>query len=429
MNQKWQKMLAILHQDVIPATGCTEPISLAYAAAVAARDLQGEEITSIEAFVSSNLMKNGMGVTVPGTGIKGLPIAAAVGSLGGDPEGGLQVLSALTPDVVEKGKQMLANGQVSVEVANVPYVLYSEVNVHSANHHSRVCIANAHTNIIHHECDGQVISHQEVGSAVEIGEKEKFLQTLTAREVFDFAMDVPLDEIAFLKEAATLNDKLAEEGLTGNYGLALGACMKDNVENGLLSDDMMNQIVTITTAASDARMGGAPFPAMTNSGSGNQGIAATEPVTVLARYKKVDEETLIRALALSHMMAVYIHGYLPKLSALCAVSTAAMGSAAGMAWLLGKSFQVVEHALCTMTGDLMGMICDGAANSCAAKVSTASSSAVRAALLAQSGRKIMGTDGLVADDVDDSLRNIGQLACVGMKQTDVEILNIMLKKK
>ena len=423
----WENIVNVLKKEIVPATGCTEPISLAFAAAQAAKIL-GEPVERIEGYVSANMMKNGMGVIVPGTAMAGLPIAAAVGVLGGDPAGGLQVLKYLSAETVAAGKKMVAEKKVTVAVTEVPYVLYSEVRVYGSHHWAKVCIANTHTNIISIEKDGKLLLDNPPLNDSQEAEEKAFLQQLTAKQVYDFATQVPIESIRFMKEAAVLNDALADAGLSGGYGLHLGATMCKNKVKGLVGDDLQSQIMMITVAASDARMGGAPLPSMTNSGSGNQGIMATEPVSVVARYVQADEEALIRALTLSHLMAVYIHGQLPKLSALCAVSTAAMGAAAGVAWLFDHNFEVVTYALSTMTGDLIGMVCDGAANSCSMKVATASGAAFRAVLLALDGVRVTGNEGLVSNQLDESIRNIGNLACNGMVETDKEILQIMLHK-
>lgn len=426
----WNKMIGIIKQDVTPATGCTEPIALAYAAATAAREL-GEAVRFVDARVSANLMKNGMGVTVPGTGTPGLYIAAAVGALGGDAGAGLQVLKALTPDVVALGKQYVADGKVTVSVReDTPHVLYAEVVVYGENHRVRVVITDDHTNIVFVEKDGQVLLDQRTEAGSGEDPKIAFLHTLTLADIVDFAEHVPLADIAFLQEAERLNDQLSQEGLTGKYGLKIGYTLQQMVDKDLLSDDLSHRIQIRTVAASDARMGGAAFPAMTNSGSGNQGIAATEPVTVVADSLGVTPERRLRALALSSMVAIYAHGYLPKLSAFCATVTASMGAAAGMAWLLAEKdpLQVIEKALATMSGSIVGMVCDGAANSCSMKVSASVHAAYEAVLLALNDVRVQGTDGLVANAAEECLKNVGLLASRGMQQTDDEILKIMLQK-
>ena len=428
-KEKWDRFISIMRADVIPATGCTEPVSLAFAAAVAAKHL-GQPVERIEAKVSANLMKNGMGVMVPGTGRTGLYIAAATGALGGNSDKGLEVLEGIGSDHIAAAKEMVDSGKVTIAVAAVKNILYAEAIVWHGKHFVKAAIADSHTNLVCIEEDGVPVLQASSATVDKTEEKNAFLQSCTTREIYDFAVQADYESICFIKNAAEINDRLSEEGLTGKYGLTLASALKDKIARGFIGEDLQSKVTIATVAASDARMGGARFPAMTNSGSGNQGITATEPVCVVARHIGATEETLVRALAMSHMMAIYIHSHLPKLSALCAVATAAMGAAAGMAWLLDEKhrFDAVSNALSTMTGDLIGMACDGAANSCAMKVGTAVTSAFRAVMLALDNIRITGDEGLVANGVDESIRNIGKLACIGMKQTDVEILNIMMTK-
>lgn len=426
-TELWPEFIKAVQKEVAPALGCTEPISLALASAIAAERL-GKTPEYIVAKVSPNLMKNGMGVTVPGTGMVGLPIAAAVGALGGDPDGKLEVLKRLTPDIVAEGKRMLAEQRVQVGIADVPNVLYSESRVSNGEDWVRVCIADRHTNVVLIEQNGNEIYRADPLSS-EADEQGYTLADATARDVYDFAVNAPLEDIRFILDAASLNNALSQEGMNGRYGLHIGATLQRQVEHGLLSQGLLTNILMRTSAASDARMGGAVLPAMSNSGSGNQGIAATMPVVVVAEHLNADEETLARALMLSHLMAVYIHSKLPKLSALCAVTTASMGAAAGMAWLLKGSFEPVSMAICSMIGDVAGMICDGASNSCAMKVSTSASAAYKAVLMALDQSGVTGNEGIVADDVDQSIRNLCDLACGSMMQTDRQILDIMVSKQ
>jgi len=424
-NSLWPEFLKAIKHEVVPALGCTEPISLALASALATRYL-GAVPERIDAKVSANLMKNGMGVTVPGTGMVGLPIAAAVGALGGDPDGGLEVLKNLSAEVVEAGKRMLAEKKVSIQIAHVPHILYAESRVSHGSDWVRVCIADAHTQVVLIEKNGSMVFESPTSS--DSADAKYSLSGATARDVFDFATTAPFADIAFILEAEKLNVRLSQEGMSGHFGLHIGATMKRQVERGLLSDDLQTKILMLSSAASDARMGGAIFPAMSNSGSGNQGIAATLPVSVMAEHLKVDEETLARALMLSHLMAVYIHGKLPKLSALCAVTTAAMGSAAGMAWLLQGGYQATSMAICSMIGDVAGMICDGASNSCSMKVSTSAMAAYKAVLMALDNSRVTGQEGIVDDSVDASIANLCALASQSMVHTDRQIIQIMVDK-
>lgn len=428
INPLWEEFIKAVKKEVVPALGCTEPISLAFAAAVAAKYLD-EPVESIEAKVSANLMKNGMGVTVPGTGTTGLLIAAAVGALGGDPDAKLEVLKNLTMEQVAAGKEMIREGRVKLSIANVPNILYSEARVIHGENSVRVCIADTHINVVLIEKNGTVLFEATEAKTILDTTTDYSMSGVHARDIFDFALEAPLEMISFIREAGAMNDFLSKEGMSGHYGLQIGATMNRQIDKGLLSDGLLTKVLMHTAAASDARMGGATLPAMTNSGSGNQGIAATMPVIVVGEYVKADEETLTRALMLSHMMAIYIHDKLPKLSALCAVTTASMGAAAGMAYLLKGDFATVSMAISNMIGDVAGMICDGASNSCAMKVSTSVMSAYKGVLMALDGIRVTGNEGIVSEDVDQSIINLGQLACHGMIQTDEQILKIMLNKQ
>lgn len=425
-EQLASEFLKAVKHEVVPALGCTEPISLALASAIATRHLSAVP-ERIEGKVSANLMKNGIGVTVPGTGMVGLSIAAAVGALGGDPDGGLEVLKGLTPEVVAAGKKMLNEGKVNIGIADDVPVLYAEARVIRGDDWVRVCIADEHTHVVLIEKNGAILFKAPVGTAAATSHYS--LEGATARSVYEFSTTAPFADIAFILDAARINASLSTEGLRGDYGLHIGATLQRQIERGLLSDDLQTRVVMRSSAASDARMGGATLPAMSNSGSGNQGIAATMPVLVVAEHIGADDEKLARALMLSNLMAVYIHSKLPKLSALCAVTTAAMGAAAGMAWLMQGDYNTVRMAICSMIGDVAGMICDGASNSCAMKVSTSATAAYKAVLMALDNSRVTGNEGIVDASLDASIDNLCSLARESMVHTDRQILQIMIKKQ
>lgn len=420
-----QAILATVAQEVIPALGCTEPISLALASAVA-RQYLGHEPERIEAKVSPNLMKNGMGVTVPGTGTVGLDMAAAIGAIGGEPSAGLEVLKHITDKQVERAKLLLSEKKVTVSIFETEHILYSEATLFYQNDTVRVRIAAHHTNVIYIEKNG--ITILSIPCAVEMNNDFSIFQTLSAQDIFDFSMCVALEKIHFIDEAAKLNSRLSKEGLSKDYGLHIGRTLQKQIGLGLLSDDLLNRIIIETTAASDARMGGANLPAMSNSGSGNQGITATMPVVVVARHIDATKEQRIRALFLSHLMAIYIHSKLPRLSALCAATTAAMGSCAGIAWLLSGRFESISMAISNMIGDISGIICDGAANSCAMKVSTSVNSSYKAVLMALDNTQVTGNEGIVEYDIDRSINNLCNIASRSMQYTDKQVIEIMVNK-
>lgn len=428
MELTWQQLIKLVKHEVLPALGCTEPISLALAAAVAAKYIDKNNINRIEAFVSPNLMKNGMGVTVPGTGMVGLPIAAAIGAIGGDAQAGLEVLKNIKPKQINQAKTLISEHKVNVQIADNNTAIYSEANIYTNTEHVRVCIENSHTNVILIEKNGETIFKADKRTQGE-SKQESIINHMSVKLIYEFAMQANFDDIEFILHSAELNNALSQEGLRREYGLSIAATLYEQTKTGLLADDLLSKVMIRTAAASDARMGGATLPAMSNSGSGNQGITATMPVVVVADYLNATPEQLARALILSHTIAIYIHSKFPPLSALCAASTAAMGAAAGMAWLLGKGqYEPVDMAICNMVGDLSGIICDGASNSCAMKVSTSVSSGFKAVLMALNRIRVTGNEGIVCDSVETTINNLGAIASNSMKALDTQIIDIMSHK-
>ncbi|MDD9246418.1 serine dehydratase subunit alpha family protein [Enterobacter soli] len=428
INPLWNHFIRAVQEEVKPALGCTEPVSLALACAIAAEHLPGE-VTQIDAWVSPNLMKNGLGVTVPGTGMVGLPIAAALGAIGGNAQAGLEVLKDASGEALAKAKALLQAGRVQVKLQEpCDEILYSRACVHAGNTSAMVTIAGGHTRVVEIVCQGEtrfVLNEQpgEMG-----GDPLVVFSHTTLSQIVEFVEQIPFDAIRFILEAACLNDALSREGLSGKWGLHIGATLHKQRARGWMAQDIGSDIVIRTSAASDARMGGATLPAMSNSGSGNQGITATMPVVVVAEYVQADDERLARALMLSHLAAIYIHYQLPRLSALCAATTAAMGAAAGMAWLMGGNYQTIAMAIGSMIGDVSGIICDGASNSCAMKVSTSVGSAWKAVMMALDDSAVTGNEGIVAHDVEQSIANLCSLACRSMQATDQQIIEIMASK-
>ncbi|MDI3427015.1 serine dehydratase subunit alpha family protein [Enterobacter sp. V87_3] len=428
MNPLWTQFIRAVQEEVKPALGCTEPVSLALACAIAAEQL-GAEVTKIEAWVSPNLMKNGLGVTVPGTGMVGLPIAAALGAIGGNAQAGLEVLKDATPEALARAKALLEAGLVQVKLQEpCDEILYSRACVYAGEASAMVTIAGGHTRVVEVVCRGETRFTLDEPQDEVNADPLSVLSDTTLAQIVAFAEQVPFGAIRFILQAGELNDALSREGLSGNWGLHIGATLTKQRSRGWLAQDVGSDIVIRTSAASDARMGGATLPAMSNSGSGNQGIAATMPVVVVAEHVQADQERLARALMLSHLSAIYIHHQLPRLSALCAATTAAMGAAAGMAWLMGGGYQTIAMAIGSMIGDVSGMICDGASNSCAMKVSTSVGSAWKAVMMALDETAVTGNEGIVAHDVEQSIANLCALACRSMQATDRQIIEIMASK-
>jgi L-cysteine desulfidase len=427
MKQAWQQYLQIIQQVVKPALGCTEPIAAAYAAAVAARQL-GCEPRRLEVVVSDNLYKNSMGVYVPGTGKIGLAIAAAAGAIGGNADAGLEVLAAIGPEQVDRAQLLIDAGKVQVSRTAAPEFIFCRVTVFGVDeqgeeHSADVTLCGGHTRIVEQRRDGEItfVADQNQGGAT--GAICDGVD-ISIAAIYEFATQVEFEQIKFILQASVLNGKLSAEGMNNPYGLQIGRTMQQNIQAGLIGEDVMNRIVMMTAAASDARMGGATLPAMSNFGSGNQGIAATIPVMVIAERYGASEEQLARALIMSHLGAIYIKSHYPPLSAFCGNTVTSAAASMAMVYLAGGSFEQSSFAIQNVLSDSAGMVCDGAKASCAMKVSTSSGAAVRGFLMALNSHSVSG-QGIVSDNVDQTIRNVGQMVKDGMSATDTTIIDIM----
>ena len=427
MKQAWQQYLQIIQQVVKPALGCTEPIAAAYAAAVAARQL-GCEPHRLEVAVSDNLYKNSMGVYVPGTGKIGLAIAAAAGAIGGNADAGLEVLAAIQPEQVITAQGLIDAGNVQVSRTAAPEFIFCRVTVygtddHGEEHSAEVTLCGGHTRIVEQRRDGEVTFTADQSQSGATGSICDGVD-ISIATIYEFATQVEFEQIKFILKASELNGKLSAEGMNNPYGLEIGRTMQQNINAGLIGEDVMNRIVMMTAAASDARMGGATLPAMSNFGSGNQGIAATIPVMVIAERFAASEEQLARALIMSHLGAIYIKSHYPPLSAFCGNTVTSAAASMAMVYLAGGSFEQSCFAIQNVLSDSAGMVCDGAKASCAMKVSTSSGAAVRGFLMALNSHSVSG-QGIVAGDVDQTIRNVGQMVKEGMSATDSTIIDIM----
>lgn len=425
VSAEWSMYLDILRREVVPALGCTEPVAIAFAAAKAAEVLATAS-ERVDIAVSGNLLKNGMGVGVPGTGSTGLDIAGAVGALGGNAELGLEVLRDLTPEQAETGKRMVKEGRATVRLADSTDLLYAEVTVHAKGESSRAVIRHEHTNLVLLEKNGVPLFVKDDAEQHGAGATG---WPLTMSKIYAFAMDTPFSLIAFILDAARMNLAVAEEGLNHKYGLQVGKVIEENIEKRLLSDDTSTYAMKLTAAAADARMDGVMLPVMSNSGSGNQGITCTVPVAAFAERLGSSDEQLARALIMSHLGSIHIKHHLGRLSALCGATVAATGSSCGIVMLLGGGLPQIANAVKNMVGNVAGMICDGAKTSCALKVASSVSAAIQAAFMGMSELAVSGKEGIVADDLEKSIQNLGRLASEGMVGTDKVILDIMVSKQ
>ncbi|MBE6315124.1 MAG: serine dehydratase subunit alpha family protein [Bacteroidales bacterium] len=420
-----EQIIALMRREVVPAVGCTEPMAVALCVARATEAL-GTRPEKITALLSANILKNAMGVGIPGTGMIGLPIAIALGAIIGKSEYQLEVIKDVCPEAIEQGKQYINEGRIDIQLKQGECdKLYVEILCEGGGHTASAIISGSHTRFVNVTRDAEVLLDQQAHGSSDGDEGDIELKL---RLVYDFAMQAPLDEISFILDTRDYNLKAAQESLKGNYGHCLGKTMDRPLSHGIFGNTIFSRILSKTALATDARMGGALIPVMSNSGSGNQGICATNPVAVYAIENENTEEELIRALTLSHLTAIYIKQSLGKLSALCGCVVASIGSSCGITYLMGGSFDRICYAVKNMIANLTGMICDGAKPSCALKIASGVSTALLSAVLAMEGRHVTSAEGIIDDSVDRSIRNLTVIGADAMCATDSMVLDIMTGK-
>lgn len=422
-----KEIISLINREVVPAIGCTEPVAVALCVAKA-KELLGELPQHIELYLSGNILKNAMGVGIPGTGMIGLPIAIALGALVGKSEYGLEVLKDVCPEAVEKGKEYIKEGRISIKLSeDAPSNLHIDVRATGEGESSsRAVISKSHTGFVLLQ-QGDNILLDTMSDSSPVAESESEDIALTLKMVYEFATESPLEELEFILEAKRLNKAAAELALAGDYGHSLGATIRSK-GTALFGDSPLDHMMSYTSAACDARMGGAQIAVMSNSGSGNQGICATMPVVSYAEDINADEEHLIRALVLSHLTSIYIKQSLGRLSALCGCVVASTGASSGITYLMGGDYQKVTAAVKNMIANLTGMICDGAKPSCSMKISSGVSTALMSAMLAMENRCVTQAEGIISDDVDCSIRNLTSIGREAMRETDKLVLSIMTNK-
>lgn len=424
-TEERKSIIALIHSQVLPAIGCTEPIAVALCVAKA-RELLGTLPESIDIELSANILKNAMGVGIPGTGMIGLPIAVALGAIVGRPELELEVLQDSNKEAVERGKAYIAEDRIHISLKeDAPDKLYIAVKCSAGGHEAEARIMHMHTNFVYLRKDADVMldnmaPREEEAKQVEV--------ELTLRKVYEFATETDIEELKFILDAKRMDETAAAAGLRENYGHTLGKTMCSPLGKGIMGDSIFSKILSATSCACDARMAGAMVPVMSNSGSGNQGICATNPVAVYATENENTEEELIRALTMSHLTAIYIKQSLGKLSALCGCVVASIGSSCGITYLMGGNYEHVCHSVKNMIANITGMICDGAKPSCSLKISSGVSTAVLSALLSMEGKCVSSAEGIIDDDVDRSIRNLTSIGADAMATTDNMVLDIMTHK-
>jgi L-cysteine desulfidase len=425
-QQTIDNVLKILHEEVVPAQGCTEPIAIAFTAAKAKEVFEHEDITKVVIRCSGNIIKNVKSVVVPNSGgLMGIEVSAVMGLLFGDGSKDLMVISDITQDQMKVVKEFLSIHNVEVIHENTPEKLYVMVEIHNENHCSSVEIKHLHTNITKIQRDKELLMQQACNDNC-FNTPEEIREKLSIKIIYDMAqvIDIGLIEPLMLK-VIKLNSAIAHEGLAGNYGVNIGKIIAEHIDNGFYGDDVRNRAASFAAAGSDARMSGCALPVMTTSGSGNQGMAASLALIEYANKMKIDQEQLIRALFFSHLATVHIKTNVGRLSAYCGVICSAAAVSGALCFINNNSYEMVSHAIANTLGDVSGIICDGAKSSCAMKIATTIYAAFDAYILASHGKYLLGGDGIIGYDIEQTLKNIEKLSQDGMKVTDEVIINIM----
>lgn len=420
------ELLHLLHSEVVPAIGCTEPIAVALCVA-RAKELLGELPESITVSLSKNVYKNAFAVGIPNTGMTGLPIAIALGATVGKSEYMLEVLRDATPEAVEDAKRYMLHVPASIRIDyDAPSILYIHAEVSASGRTAQATIMDEHTKFVESTGEANLPS---------TGEVDLQHNELSLHRVYDFAMEVDSDQLTFLLEGAKMNTAAAETSFADQYGHGLGRLLRANTLSAtpemhrLFGDTLFTKIISYTCGACDARMSGAMVPVMSNSGSGNQGISCSIPVYLYAKENHCSEEHTLRALALSNLTVIYIKQSLGRLSALCGCVVAATGSAAGITYLMGGKYEEITYAIKNMIANISGMICDGAKPGCALKVTSGVATAIFSSYLAMQHSVADSTEGIIEEDIDRTIHNLTRIGHDGMQVTDDLILDIMTHKK
>lgn len=421
-------MLNVLKSEVKPALGCTEPVALGIAVAEAYRVVRGQ-LHSIDIKMSPNIYKNGLGVGIPGTEEKGLLFAVALGITCGDSSLGLEVFRNVNAAIIEESKKLLKRDIIRITIEDRLGNFYIKAEVHTDKGKGLCVIKDSHTNIVLVKENEEIIFQKEEDKDAEEGNSYGNLKEYCFSDIRTFVENAPYNEIEFLLEGVKLNMDIAKIGLSERSGPGLGATLKDLMSEGIMQNDLINEARILTSAACDARMAGVNMAVMSSAGSGNHGITAIIPPTVIAEHMGFDQEKLARTLAFSHLTTSYIKIYTGRLSPVCGCAVAAgIGASSSITWALGGTDKQIYGAIKNMVASLSGMVCDGAKGGCSFKLSTAASEAIVQSKLALANVFVSDLDGIVGQEVESTIRNLGKFCTQGMKLADNNIIEIMLRK-
>ena len=427
METKIEKVLKILEEEIVAAEGCTEPIALSYAAAKAKRIL-GIIPNKVDVFLSGNIIKNVKSVTIPNSdGMVGIEAAIAMGLIAGDDRKELMVISDVTSEQLTEVKEFLAKDIIKTHVHPGDIKLYIRLEISNDEDNVVLEIKHTHTNVTQILKNSKILLSQVCNDG-DFNSSLTDRKVLSVKFIYDLAKTIDIDLIRpIFQKVVNYNSAIAEEGLKGKYGVNIGKMILENIEKGIYGNDVRNKAASYASAGSDARMSGCALPVMTTSGSGNQGMTASLPIIKFAAEKNLSEEELIRGLFVSHLITIHVKTNVGRLSAYCGAICAAAGVAASLTYLHGGSYEMVCAAITNILGNLSGVICDGAKASCAMKISSGIYSAFDATMLALNKNVLKSGDGIVGVDIEETIRNVGELAQSGMKGTDETILDIMTK--
>lgn len=420
-DEKYNAYVQILKEELVPAMGCTEPIALAYAAAKA-REVLGCLPERVHIGASGSIIKNVKSVIVPNTDhLKGIPAAAAAGIIAGQPERELEVIAEVSKEEIEEMQRFLEKTEIKVEHIDNGITFDIIVTVSAGESYAQVRIANYHTNIVHIDKDGEILLDIPVQGENEEGLTDR--SQLNVEDIWDFVQIVDVDDIYdVLKRQIDYNTAIAEEGLHGNYGANIGSVLLE-----AYGGDVRNRAKAMAAAGSDARMNGCELPVIINSGSGNQGMTCSLPVVEYAKELKVNKDKMYRALALSNLVAIHQKTGIGRLSAYCGAVSAGAAAGAGIAYLNGGGYEEIAHTVVNALAIVSGMVCDGAKASCAAKIAASVDAGILGYDMYIRGQQFYGGDGIITKGVEKTIKNVGRLGKEGMRETNEEIIKIMVE--
>ena len=436
ISEKKPKILRILRENMYVATGCTEPAAVSYCASVAATEIKklGDEVVSVDVEASKNILKNAMSAGLPNTKKVGVNYAAGIGATHGDPKNVLNVNNDVKENDYDVVDKMIKDGKIKVTISKEPNLLLIKVNVKGAKHEASCTIADSHTNIVKITVDDKIIfeNSNNSGSNDDHISAKEIAELLSIEDIVVFCdkyLDVENDDIDILKKAEELNMAISEEGLKGKYGLNIGKNMSSLLESGSMHNANRTRAIMRTTAAADARMAGAPFPVVANSGSGNQGITLSVPIISYAYDMEVNDDKKYKALAVANLISIYIKSKFGTLSAFCGAMVASIGAGCGIAYLYGGNYNDIAAVIHNMVGSLTGMICDGAKPDCALKIYSGLETAIFSSRLALKGERVSKDDGIVCEDVEKTIDNIAEVSVACSSKVDDIVLGMMINKK